>query len=120
MKIPERPVDSPTMARLKLRASVKGDRPYAYFLFDHDLVALQRAGLPLTTAVAYACIKGAARAARSTEWVTLRPRTVAAVGRDSRWWHRRTAQLEAAGMLEVERHRGRLPRYRLRPSLELL
>ena len=116
MQIPERPVDTPTMARLKLRAGVRGGRPYAFVLTDHDLLALRDAGLPLATAAAYACIKGAARAARDTEWVTLRPRTVAAVGRDWRWWHRQTEQLEAAGFLEVERHRGRLPRYRLRQA----
>lgn len=113
MLISERVVDTPTVARLKLRASSKSGRPYAFLLTDHDLTALREAGLTLATAAAYACIRGAARAARGVEWVTLRPRTINAVGRDWRWWHDQTQRLEQAGFIEVQRHRGRLPRYRL-------
>jgi len=111
--IPERPVDTPTVAGLKLRASGKSGRPYAFLLTDHDLTALRTAGLSLATAAAYACIKGAARAARDSEWVTLRKRTIAAVGRDWRWWHDQTQRLERAGFIRCLRHRGRPPRYRL-------
>ena len=32
---------------------------------------------------------------------------------DYRWWHAATVQLEAAGFILCERHRGRLPRYQL-------
>jgi hypothetical protein len=113
--IADRPVDTPTVARLKLLANGKSGRPYAFFLTDHDLTALRTAGLSLATAAAYACIRGAARAARDAEWVTLRPRTINAVGRDWRWWHDQTQRLQVAGFIEVQRHRGRLPRYRLAP-----
>lgn len=113
MQTAERLVDTPTVAWLKLRASGKSDRPYVFLLTDHDLIALRTAGLSLATATAYACIKGAVRAARDAEWVTLRPRTISAIGRDWRWWHHQTQRLEQCGFIECERHRGRLPRYRL-------
>jgi len=114
VSIPERQVDTPTVARLKLEAATRGRKPYVFVLTDHDLTALRAAGLPLSAIAAYACVKGAARAARYHEWVTLRQRTIDAVGRDWRWWHRQTEQLQDAGFIDVERHRGRLPRYRLR------
>ena len=116
MEIPERLVDTPTVARLKLRAVTKGRRPYFFVIGEHDLLALRGAGLSLSTAVAFACIKGAAGAARRRDWVTLRPRTLEAVGKDFRWWYSHTSQLEQAGFIECQRHRGRLPRYRLRAS----
>ena len=37
----------------------------------------------------------------------------AAVGRGYRWWHRHTAALEQAGLIEVKRSDGAKPRYRL-------
>ena len=117
MRLVERPVDTPTVTRLK--GERRGCRPYLYVLTEDDLAALRVAGLSLSAAVVLACIKGAVRAARRHEWVTLTARTMVAVGRDARWWHTQTRRLERAGFIECERHRGRLPRYRLRASEEV-
>ena len=114
MRLVERPVDTPTVTRLK--GERRGCRPYLYVLTEDDLAALRGAGLAMSAAVALACIKGAVRAARGHEWVTLTPRTLAAIGRDARWWHGQTRRLERAGFIECDRHRGRLPRYRLRTA----
>lgn len=114
MEIAERPTDTPTLVMLKRKVTERGRHPYAFVLTDHDLTALRTAGMPLSAIAAYACILGAVRAGWRHEWVTLRPRTIAAVGRDRRWWYEQTQQLERAGFIVVERQRGRLPRYRLR------
>jgi hypothetical protein len=116
MRLVERPVDTPTVTRLK--GARRGGRPYLYVLTEDDLAALRSARLSLSAAVALACIKGAVRAAPGHEWVTLTQRTVAAIGRDARWWHGQTQRLERAGFIECERHRGRMPRYRLRAALD--
>ncbi len=112
MRLVERAVDTQTVTRLK--SERRGCRPYLYVLTEDDLAALRIAGLSLSAAVALACIKGAVRAARGHEWVTMTARTMAAVGRDARWWHTQTRRLERAGLIACERHKGRLPRYRLR------
>lgn len=114
MRLVERAVDTPTVTRLK--GARRGCRPYLYVLTEDDLAALRDAGLSMSTAVALACIKGAVRAARGRDWVTLTSRTMAAVGRDARWWHTQTRRLEGAGLIECERNKGRLPRYRLRAA----
>jgi len=116
VKIDERQVDTPTVERLKLGTSQKDGRPYVFVLTDHGLVALRTAGMPLTTVAAYACIKGAVRAAHKHEWVTLTRRTLEAVGRDARWWHEHTQRLERAGFIDCRRHKGRMPCYGLRPD----
>jgi len=112
--IAERPIDTPTLSRLKQKVTERGRHPYAFVLTDRDLTVLRNAGMPLSAIAAYACIRGAVRAGWRHEWVTLQPRTIAAVGRDRRWWYGQTLRLEQAGFVEVERCRGRLPRYRLR------
>ena len=117
MKLVERAVDTPMLTRLK--GERRGRRQYLYVLTEDDLAALRASGLSLSAAVALACIKGAVRAARGHEWVTLTTRTLTAIGRDARWWHTQTRRLEGAGLIECERHKGRLPRYRLRNSEEV-
>jgi len=118
VQIAERPIDTPTLVMLKRKLTERGKHPYAFVLTDHDLMALRTAGMTLATIAAFACIRGAVRAGWRHEWVTLRPRTIAAVGRDRRWWYEQTRHLERAGFIECQRHPGRLPRYRLREAGE--
>jgi hypothetical protein len=116
MEIAEKQIDTPTLAMLKRKVTELGKHPYAFVLTDRDLTALRLAGMSLSAIAAYACIRGAVRAGWRHEWVTLPPRTIAAVGRDRRWWYEQTQRLERAGFIACERQPGRLPRYRLRQA----
>jgi hypothetical protein len=115
LRIHERPIDTLTVKHLKSAIHRSRDRPYVFVLTDQDLVDFREAGLRLPAALAYACIKGAVRAAGGVEWVALRQRTTEAVGRNAKWWHEQTQRLERAGFIECQRKRGRTPRYRLAP-----
>lgn len=111
----EREVITPTVAALRLAAADKGSkgrRPYLFVISEDDLHKLRRADVPVSACIVYAAIRGAVRAS-GEEWVTLSPRAQDALCHSFRWWWRQTAALEQAGVIEVRRHRGRLPRYRL-------
>jgi len=108
------PLDTPTLQRLRQQRQAERLRPYVYLLTDEDLRLLSAAGVPMQAVTAYACIKGAVKAARGHEWVVVPQRTRDAVGKDWRWWHEQTQRLERAGFIDCQRCRGRLPRYRLR------
>lgn len=114
--IAEREVITPTKAALRLAAlgrSNKSRRPYLFVISEDDLHRLRDAGVPVVACVVYAAICGAVRAAGTDDWVTLSPRTMDALRHSFRWWWRQTDALERAGVIEVKRHQGRLPRYRL-------
>jgi hypothetical protein len=106
-----RPFDTPTSARLRVERKQQHDRLYVFRLDEHQLTALRDHELPDSALLAYAVIAAAAWGGR--EWVVVPAKTMELMRRDYRWWHRATAQLEAAGLLESRRHRGRLPRYQL-------
>jgi len=110
----DRVVDTPTVARLRAERSLRRPRGYGIWLTDQDLEALNDVELAPSTVLAFACIKSAAIAAGGDDWVALRSRVMKAMGRDYRWWFAQTQLLVRAGFLDVDRHRGRLPRYRLR------
>jgi len=114
MDIREQRVDTPTV--IDLRQALKSCRPhqpYFFVLTDTDLVRLREKGVPLQAYVAFALIKAAARAAGGAEWVTIRQRARLSLGRDRRYWYEATRRLEVAELIQAQRHRGRLPRYRL-------
>jgi hypothetical protein len=81
---------------------------------EDDLHTLRRAGVPESACIVYAAIRGAVLAVGdNTEWIVLTPRVQDALQHGFRWWWRQTEALRAAGFIEVERRRGRIPRYRL-------
>ena len=113
--IEEREIVTPTVASLRQAAASRGAtrRPYLFVLSEPDLHQLRQADVPVAACVVYAAIQAAVRAAGDVEWVTLSPRAMDALRHSFRWWWRQTEALERAGFIEVERHKGRLPRYRL-------
>lgn len=113
--IEEREVMTPTVAALRHAAASrnsKGRRPYLFVISEDDLHRLREAGVPVVACVVYAAIKGAVRAS-GEEWVTLSSRTQDALRHSFRWWWRQTEALRRAGFIDVQRHCGRLPRFRL-------
>ena len=117
MGIREVAATTPTIQRLKReRRQPSGKRPvrpYGFFVTETELRRLAEAKVGMGPIVAYGLIRSAARAARGEEWVSLSLRARKCFPRDYRWWHAATRKLELAGFIECERHRGRLPRYRL-------
>jgi hypothetical protein len=110
-------VMTPTILRLKSeqeRPTWKNPaQPYAFYLTETELRRLLEAKVGMGPVVVFALIRSAVRAARGRDWVTLRLRVRESVSRNYRWWHAVTQKLEVAGFIECERHKGRLPRYRL-------
>lgn len=109
----ERPVDTPTIKVLRASKKERAVRAYVFRLTDEQFAVARVQGLPDSSLIALAAITAAAYGERSGQWVTLPVRTVDCMRRGFRWWHRATAKLEQAGLIECERHAGRLPRYRL-------
>jgi len=109
----DRPVDTPTLKHLKALRQRRMTQTYVYRLTDEQVRRARGDDLPDSALLALAAITAAAYGARRRDWVTLPARTVDAIGRGYRWWHRATSALQAAGLIECERHVGRLPRYRL-------
>jgi len=110
-QVPERLVDTPTVGRIKAeRASASR---YVFHLNGADLLRLGELGVGDAAVLAYALIKAAAYGERSEDWVRVSGRVFEMADRRYRWWYRATKQLEALGLIECIRHRGRLPRYRL-------
>lgn len=108
--IRERVVDLPTLAALRQQRQER-EKVYVFRLSARELRSVSSLGdAPV---VAYALICAAGWGARSGDWVTVPAISVDSVDRGYRWWHAATQQLAAAGLIEVERHRGRMPRYRL-------
>ena len=115
MRIEERAVDTPTVMALRHRIQRYSKRhkwrPYGFVLSDEELARLMSAKVSAGAILAFAVIRGAARAAPREPWISLRARVRDAIRRDYRWWWTVTAQLEAAGFIKCMRHRGRLPRF---------
>ena len=111
----EQMVDTPTTLTLKAqqRTQLQPDSHYTFWLNEDQLVALRRHDLPDSAALALAAITGAAYGARKADWIILSPRTMDAYQRGYRWWLRATKALEVAGLIECQRHAGRMPRYRV-------
>jgi len=119
-QIAEREIVTPTVAALRLTASSRGAkhrRPYLFVIDEHDLHKLRQAGIPVSACIVFAVIQSAVKAA-GQDWITLSPRATDALRHSFRWWWRQTELLEKAGFIEVERQRGRLPRYRLKTQAE--
>ncbi len=108
------PIETETLKQLK---SMRGTRKDKLYVFRLDALQVQRArklDLPDSALLALAAIEAAAYGSRRLAWVTVPHDTVDAFGRGFRWWHRATSKLEQAGLIECQRHSGRLPRYRLK------
>ena len=111
MKIEYTDPETPVSPRERTKA--KARRPYRFHLNDEELAAASQLGD--APALAYAVIRAAAWGPRESEWVMVVSRASAALGRGYRWWYSATTKLQAAGLLEVQRVRGREARYRVRP-----
>jgi len=109
----DRMVDTDTTKRLKGGLALQKARPYLFCLTEHQVTAVRAKGLPDSALAALGAIAGAVYAARGEPWVTLSARTLDCYRRSYRWWNRATTALQAAGLIECQRHAGRLPRYRL-------
>jgi hypothetical protein len=107
--VADRAVDTPTLVDLKARRAQT--KEYRFSLTSRDLKLVGELGD--AALIAYAVIRGAAWGPRAKEWVTVSQRATDHLDRGYRWWHAATRRLEEAGVSQVERHRGRLPRYRL-------
>lgn len=106
----EVPVDTPTVTAAKAK---RDHRPmYSYYLTDADLRRVADLGDAAT--LAYAAIRSAAWGPRAGNWVAIPPKTRLALNRGYRWWHSATTALKQAGVIDVDRGRGRAPLYRLR------
>ncbi len=102
-------VMTPTLQMLKSKQRVK---TYRYFVSQTDMVRARAAGLGPGPVVALLGIQAASKAAGGG-WVTLRPQVRDAWGYDAEWWRVNTGKLVQAGIIEVERRPGAVPRYRL-------
>jgi hypothetical protein len=109
--IDEAPAVTPTLAYLQSKRATRS--LYWFYLDDQDV----RASAPLGDAavLAFAVIRAAAWGPRAGQWVTVSRRAAEALDRGYRWWHAATSRLAKAGLIDVERTRGRMPRYKLRP-----
>ncbi len=107
----ETPAQTPTLAALRARATARGAKEYWFFLTSGDVQA--SAALGDAAVLAYALIRAAAWGPRANDWVKLTHRAADCMARGYRWWHGATSRLERAGLIEVQRQRGREPRYRL-------
>ena len=105
------PFDTPTTARIREQRQARS--LYVFRLDEAQVAIARRRGLPDSALLALGAIAGAAYGERGTAWVTIPPRTTACFGRGYRWWLRATNALEKERLIEVERHSGRHPRYRL-------
>ena len=110
------PIDTETLRQLKAQRPVRKDKQYVFRLEASQVQKARELDLPDSALIALAAIEAAAFGARRNDWVTLPPRTIDAFGRGFRWWHRATSKLEEAGLIECQRHAGRLPRYRLKKT----
>lgn len=108
------PIDTETLRQLKAQRTVRKDKQYVFRLEASQVQRARELDLPDRALIVLAAIDAAAFGARRNDLVTLPPRTVDAFGRGFRWWHRATSKLEEAGLIECQRHAGRLPRYRLK------
>ena len=109
-----RMVETETTRALKAkRKAMETSTYYAFHLTAEQVAAMRDRGLPDSAVLAFAAIVGAAYGVRTGEWVALQGRTLDCFRRDYRWWARATTLLEGAGLLECQRHTGRMPRYRL-------
>lgn len=103
-------VDTPTLAGR--RAALEQRRTRYRFVLDSE--ALTAAAVLGDAAVlAYAAIRGAAFGSRHSGWVTISRVTRDLLCRDYKWWYRTTQTLVDAGLVQVSRQRGQLPRYRI-------
>lgn len=107
-------VDTKTIQKIKAQRGARMDKLYVFRLEASQVQRARDLDLPDSALIALAAIDAAAYGARRSEWVTLPARTIDAFGRGFRWWHRATSKLEQAGLIECQRHAGRLPRYRLK------
>ena len=108
------PIDTETLRQLKAQRTVRKDKQYVFRLEASQVQKARELDLPDSALIALAAIDAAAYGARHSDLVTLPARTIDAFARGFRWWHRATSKLEQAGLIECQRHTGRLPRYRLK------
>lgn len=106
-------IETTTTSELKASRRARRSRTYMFMLTEDQMLAAAGKKLPAAAFLALAAISGAAFGCRKAQWVTLSARTQACLPHDYRWWHRATTALCRAGLVECQRHPGRLPRYRL-------
>ena len=112
--IQEMAIQTETLKRLRAQRSMRRDKLYVFRLDAQQVQRARELDLPDSALIALAAIDAAAYGHRRNDWVTLPSQTVDAFARGFRWWHRATTKLEQAGLIECQRHSGRLPRYRLK------
>jgi len=112
----EMAVDTTTLQQLKAQRGVRHDKLYVFRLDSAQVQLARERDLPDSALIALAAIEAAAYGGRRNDWITLPTCTLDAFARGFRWWHRATSKLEKVGLIECQRHVGRLPRYRLKKT----
>lgn len=112
--IQEMAIQTETLKRLRAQRSMRREKLYVYRLNAQQVQRARELDLPNSALIALAAIDAAAYGYRRNDWVTLPTQTVDAFARGFQWWHRATTKLEQAGLIECQRHSGRLTRYRLK------
>ena len=112
--IQEMAIQTETLKRIKAQRMVRREKQYVFRLDAQQVQRARELDLPDSALIALAAIDAAAYGSRRSDWVTLPTKTIDAFARGFRWWHRATTKLEQAGLIECQRHSGRLPRYRLK------
>ncbi|WP_396430288.1 hypothetical protein [Limnohabitans sp.] len=108
--------DTTTLQQLKAQRGIRQDKLYVFRLDSAQVQRARELNLPDSALIALAAIEAAAYGVRRNDWITLPPRTIDAFARGFRWWHRATSKLEKVGLIECQRHTGKLPRYRLKKA----
>ena len=112
--IQEMAIQTETLKRIKAQRLVRREKQYVFRLDAQQVQRARELDLPDSALIALAAIDAAAYGSRRSDWVTLPTKTIDAFARGFRWWQRATTKLEQAGLIECQRHSGRLPRYRLK------
>jgi hypothetical protein len=103
-------IDTPTVIE---RRRLREERASKYIFVLESKALVESRALGDSAVLAYAAIRAAAFGDRSGDWVTVGRITRELFRRSYKWWYRATESLADAGLIEIDRRRGQLPRYRL-------
>lgn len=112
--IQEMAIQTETLKKIRAQRLARREKQYVFRLDAQQVQRARELDLPDSALIALAAIDAAAYGSRRNDWVTLPTKTIDAFARGFRWWHRATTKLEQTGLIECQRHSGRLPRYRLK------
>lgn len=107
--------DTPTIIERK-RVLAERTAKYSFVIDGETLSKVSAIGD--AAVIAYAAISGAAFGDRRNDWVTVGRVARELIDRDYKWWYRATEALVEAKLVEVQRRRGQLPRFRLTRQLK--